>query len=529
VTRNSFYKQAKVKDGTAITLELAHASRSASGQWSALTPIQFRSAEYSIGHPAISSDGSTLYFSSNMPGSVGGSDIFVSHLENGVWSAPRNLGPGINTPGQELFPYLYNDSILYFSSTGHPGLGGLDIFRFNLKATNAAPVHLELPINSAGDDFGIFFDKDEVSGFFSSNRQGEGNDDIYFFEEVTRFIEIKLYDSATHRGIREAKLNLIENQKVVANAVSNLTGQAEFRLSSSRDYQLTIVHPNYKPFQTELTPTKWPVDQQGTITIYLSPVTLHAISNVAGTGILIRDRRSVTNTLTFSSAPLDVDVAPETLAKPKEGTLSPDSSSAGHFKVVVVEHVNALPSVMLCVKDSIYDFHAASETALRNNSLGWQIQIPHGARRNDYEQIITEQIKARGYSVNRFLLIRSFYFDSEKTLIRNDASAQLDKIIEVMVSYPQVDVQLTFHADSRGSEKFNLELSRRRSEETLNYLMRAGIGKERIISDFVGESQLLNDCGDLTDCDELLHQMNRTTEFKLIVRGQTKKEWYGRD
>jgi outer membrane protein OmpA-like peptidoglycan-associated protein len=93
-----------------------------------------------------------------------------------------------------------------------------------------------------------------------------------------------------------------------------------------------------------------------------------------------------------------------------------------------------------------------------------------------------------------------------------------------MTSYPVIDVQLTFHADSRGTSAFNLELSKRRSNEVVNYLARAGINKERILSNFVGESQLLNDCGDLSDCDDLQHEMNRTAEFNLIVRKRISNE-----
>jgi outer membrane protein OmpA-like peptidoglycan-associated protein len=522
VTRNSFIRSGKIKDGSAVTLELAQSSLSASGKWSALLPMQFRSSEYSIGHPAISSDGSTLYFSSNMPGSVGGSDLFVSYYENGAWSTPKSLGPKINTAGQELFPYLHNDSILYFSSTGHNSLGGLDIFYCNPKAPDQTPIRLDEPMNSQKDDFGICLDMKGVSGFFSSNRSGEGADDIYYFEEITQFAEIQLYDSLTGAYIRDAQLNLLIDKKRAAQATSDLMGRTEFRLSASRSYSLSVSHELYKTASIQLVPSTWRVNQQARIKIYLSPVVHDAVLKGSTASLQIRDRKNVTNTISFSSAPLDIDLISETTGKSVAGEV--DSLSTDQLKVVAVENVNGLPSVMICRKDTIYDFHAASATLLRNSALQFQLSIPLGAMRNDYEKVITEQITRYGYGVSRFLLIRSFHFDSEKTLIRNDASAQLDKIIEVMTSYPQIDVQLIFHSDSRGTDKFNLELSRRRSEEVMNYLTRAGIKKTRILSHFVGESQLLNDCGDLSDCDELQHQRNRTTEFKLIVREENSKE-----
>jgi outer membrane protein OmpA-like peptidoglycan-associated protein len=116
------------------------------------------------------------------------------------------------------------------------------------------------------------------------------------------------------------------------------------------------------------------------------------------------------------------------------------------------------------------------------------------------------------------LLIRRFFFDSGKTWVRNDASAQLDKIIEIMHAYPQFKLEMTFHADSRGTDDFNLDLSKARAVEVTAYLTQSGIIKDRIHSSFVGESRLLMDCGDLSDCDELLHQINRTVEFKFITR-----------
>ncbi|MEO5599917.1 MAG: OmpA family protein [Cyclobacteriaceae bacterium] len=522
VTRNSFYKNSKMKDGSAITLELAQSVLNASGKWSELITIPLGSSEYSVGHPAISSDGSTLYFSSNMPGTLGGSDLFVSQFQNGLWSTPKNLGPKINTAGQELFPYLHNDSILFFSSTAHNSLGGLDIFSCNLKSTNLIVMQMDAPVNSLQDDFGIFLDPRGISGFISSNRLSEGSDDIYYFEEIQQFVKFQLYDSVTGDYIRTAKLNLSSGERILSQAESDLMGSLEFRLSPFRDYQVSISHPDYKSSAIELKTFEWTATQQPQIKVYLSPVQQSMANKKLSVALQTKGQKALTNTISFSSAPLDVDFASEATPLPTDSTgISVDSDALPLVRVIVVENVNGLPSLMVIRNDSIYDFSVTSNNTLGNSNLNFQINIPQGAKRNDFEQIISNELSGYGYAVGKFLLIRSFYFDSEKTLIRNDAMAQLDKIIEVMVTYPQIDVQLIFHSDSRGTNKFNLELSRHRSDEVTGYLTSAGIKKEQILSRFVGEGQLLNDCGDLSDCGELMHQMNRTIEFNLILRKKT--------
>jgi len=153
-----------------------------------LIPFPFNSENYSVGHPSVSSDGSRLVFSSDMPGGNGGSDLYMSELKEGKWSEPVNLGVEINSFLNEAFPYWSNDSTLYFSSEGHPGYGGLDIFISKLVDGKwSAPVNMLMPINSSYDDFGIVLQKNKSDGFFSSNRpEGLGADDIYTFRNYSR-------------------------------------------------------------------------------------------------------------------------------------------------------------------------------------------------------------------------------------------------------------------------------------------------------------------------------------------------------
>ena len=514
-TRNAFIKKSRVKDGSVNPLELAASEMTPSGEWSEPVALPFVGSGYSVAHPAVTSDGKTLYFSSDMPGTVGQSDIFVSTLENGTWGTPRNLGSAINTVGQEMFPYIYKDSLLFFASNGRGGLGGLDIFYCDLKSKDVKINTFSRPVNSSSDDFGIFLEDEGASGFFSSNRTGgAGQDDIYYFEEIQPFVELQLYDSVTRHFVPDATISVI-GQNRSRQVKSDLSGKVEFRLRPVSATQVLISATGYKSASAELIPELLQ-DEHNRLAILLEPT--KETSRHLAAGFRQQHRSGVTNVITFSSSPLDVDVQTEAPQPPADQGAVPDSLALPPVKVIAVEVINDVPALMFVRNDSIYQATAVSATTLEGRHLGLSIEIPQGAKRHDYEEIIRKQVEMQGYSISRFLLIRSFFFDSGKTWVRNDASAQLDKIIEVMIVHPEVHLQMTFHSDSRGTDAFNLDLSKARAEEVIQYLGRAGIKRARIVSRFVGESQPLNDCGDLSDCDELLHQINRTAEFKFLVK-----------
>ena len=154
------------------------------GKWTNIEELPFNSDEYSVGHPALSPDGKTLYFVSDMPGGIGKTDIYKVDITEEGYSTPLNLGKTINTFDKEMFPFVGEDNTLYFSSNGHIGLGLLDVFQSKIKENNTydEPINLGHPFNSKKDDFSFFIDKKGKKGFVSSNREkGKGDDDIYSF------------------------------------------------------------------------------------------------------------------------------------------------------------------------------------------------------------------------------------------------------------------------------------------------------------------------------------------------------------
>lgn len=165
-------------------LEILMARQLMGGLWGAPEAMRFNSPEFSCAHPALSPDGQRLFFTSDRPGGFGGKDIYVCHRQGESWGEPINLGPNINTEGDELYPYFHAEGDLYFASDSRPGLGGQDIYRSeDLGDGNwGLPENVGYPINTAADDFGLIISTKENTGYFTSNRPGgAGQDDIYFF------------------------------------------------------------------------------------------------------------------------------------------------------------------------------------------------------------------------------------------------------------------------------------------------------------------------------------------------------------
>ncbi len=216
------------------------------GNWSNPVAFKHNKDSASVGHPSLSHDGNTIYFSSNMKGGVGESDLYVSTKSNGKWGKPMNLGDKINTNGKELFPYIHNDTVLYFSSNMHCGYGGLDIFK-SVKRYGEwqEPVNLRKPVNSPYDDFGVLFLDDDRNGFISSNRKGsKGGDDIYRIREnvSSKHVLVKgVVKSDIHGFIKDAKVFLLNEKLEEVDIVkTDILGRFSFDVQRGVKYNMKI-------------------------------------------------------------------------------------------------------------------------------------------------------------------------------------------------------------------------------------------------------------------------------------------------
>lgn len=215
-TRNNFLNGKKGKDITQTTLLKIYKATLNGDNWENITELPFNSNDYNVAHPALSSDEKTLYFASNMPGTIGQSDLFkVSINSDGSFGIPENLGSTINTEGRETFPMITSENELYFASDGHPGLGGLDIFMASKQDDGSFKnvQNIGEPLNSPKDDFAFLIDEKTRFGYISSNREGgEGGDDIYQFKELKK---LKCEQELSGIAIDKLTKLILSNSKVI--------------------------------------------------------------------------------------------------------------------------------------------------------------------------------------------------------------------------------------------------------------------------------------------------------------------------
>lgn len=247
-------------DKKKLNINNLHIIKASGSDFTELSPFAYNSDNYSVGHPALSPDNNLLYFSSNMPGSYGGTDIYLCRkTDSGEWSEPENLGPKINTEGDEMFPFISNNGTLYFASDGQPGLGGLDIFSVSGKPDGSwgSVQNLHYPINSNGDDFSLIIDDASGKGYFSSDRVGgKGSDDIYTFSKSAAALpnecEIKgrIYEKSNNQSVSKATVTLI-NLKMHEEEtfVTEDDGKYAFKVAPDQDY---IIYASKQFYLTEV-------------------------------------------------------------------------------------------------------------------------------------------------------------------------------------------------------------------------------------------------------------------------------------
>lgn len=219
-----------------------YVSQRASGEWGEAQEVKlFKDSSITVGHPTLCATGDTMYFVSDAPGGFGGKDIYMAISNGSEWDDIRNLGPTINTNDDELFPYIRQDGQLYFSSKGHPGYGGLDLFCAIPQDTTWTIFNMGMPFNSTGDDFGITFAGEKEEGFFSSNRgQKKGYDLIYSF--ILPEMELLVEGTITNTDgehLSDASLRLIGNDGT--NIKTQIRRDGTYRLKLQKDTRYAML------------------------------------------------------------------------------------------------------------------------------------------------------------------------------------------------------------------------------------------------------------------------------------------------
>lgn len=407
-TRNNFKDGRPVKDKNGnIRLKILKATL-VEGVWSNVVELPFNSDSYSVAHPALSPDEKTLYFASDMPGTLGESDIFkVSIGEDGTYGTPQNLGNAINTEVRETFPFVSSEEVLYFSSDGHPGLGGLDVFATKIakEKFTGRVVNVGEPVNGKMDDFTFIFNEDSKKGYFASNRSdGLGSDDIYKF---------------------------LETRPLILECVQDITGTVRDKISNEVLVGATVkvIDENNEEVSSAIT------DSNGNYTLSLD----------CDQGNFVR-------------AQMQGYVPSEEYLGKSDG------------------------------KPRIIDFYLERDKV----TAGF------------------------GDDLAKLLQLSTIYFDFDKYNIRKDSEIEVEKVIAAMEKYPSLKIKVNSHTDSRGKDSYNLWLSQKRAESTVNYMISKGIASDRLKGEGYGETKLINQCANGVKCSAKEHELNRRSEFIIM-------------
>ena len=266
-TKNNFqYGDAVTNKKGDVTLKLFSAKKSKDG-WKDIKELELNDKEYSCAFPSINTEGNMLFFTSDRGGGFGGKDIYYSTYQNEKWSKPKNAGKEVNTKGDERYPFIHHDGTLYFSSTGLPGFGGMDIFKCvpNKLGEFGKPENLGKPFNSATDDFGFYIDANYSNGFFSSDRSGGmGSDDIYSFQFKDIAFELNVYcDSKLADAVQ---LSVQENDSLIKTIEVNK--KIAFILQPNTKYTFTCTKDKYTQEQliVKTTSNKKPINKSINLT-----------------------------------------------------------------------------------------------------------------------------------------------------------------------------------------------------------------------------------------------------------------------
>lgn len=460
-TRNNYKKGKRGKNSDRISNLQIFKAELIDDKWGNIVSLPFNSDDYSVEHPALSGDEKTLYFASDMPGTLGSFDIFCVDIKGSGFGAPKNLGSKINTSKKEQFPFVSKDNKLYFSSNGHPGYGSLDVFVSEIEKSDfSKPLNIGLPVNSGFDDFCFAIDSDSKEGYFSSDRiGGKGRDDIYELKEIKplviedciQFIEGIVIDTDTKLPLNNVLVTL-QNPDTVAiqKMVTTEDGKFAFTVACEAEYLASAFKEGY---------------------------TVDSVS------LKLKKERNKSNDASMSLKSLLTIRSEEQFAleqkKNEELVLAEKQKKE---KLIIAEKEIKAAQILKKQKEDAITF--AEKDVIK----------------------VKDQL---------FIKTDYIHFDYDLWYIRQKAKSTLDRVIELMKKYPSMVVEIGSYTDNRGDSDYNLELSTKRAESIKSYFINQEIQEKRIIARGYGETFQIIKCEPSESCTEEQHELNRRSEFKI--------------
>ncbi|NQY10145.1 MAG: OmpA family protein [Flavobacteriales bacterium] len=427
-------------------------------EWSEPQAFHFNSSQYSVGHPSLTGDGKTLYFVSNMTGGLGGTDLYkVSKQADGKWGKPENLGAPINTKRNEVFPFIHSSGMLLFSSNGHQGLGGLDLFYTETDELKSKEIiNMGNPVNGPEDDFAILLNNALTKGYFSSNRAtGEGSDDIYAIDIIKDLRSKTITGTVTNLGnepLDKVKIMLMDNaQFKIDSAFTNANGEFYF-LVSAKEKEYVVTASLNEELKNSIG-IKTTINQN-TVEANLKLIEKEDITEVIAEVVEKTNDRA------------DAEAKSEEIADAKaEAIADAEAKAIADAKVKAIADADGEAEV--------------------------------------------------GKTIIKYL------FEVNKDEITQIIEKDLDAMVALLKANPNYKMKVVSHADCRGAASYNLELTERRLKSVLDYLSARKISSDRIIGEAVGETHPLINCHcesgtSVSSCSDEEHNKNRRMEFLIV-------------
>jgi outer membrane protein OmpA-like peptidoglycan-associated protein len=493
-----------------------------------------------------------------MPGGFGGMDLYVSELENGRWGPPVNLGPGVNTEGHELFPFIHKTGRLYFATDGHLGLGGMDILYVDDKGNGqwSAPENPGFPINTSEDDFSFSINDEGTCGFFSSDRKGgSGRDDIYSFTKMAMPVKVFVFDADTKEPIEGAFVKAEEINKILKTGKDGYV-VVEMKFNTCKDF--AAEHEGYEKNTKQGCVKDATSSENAIVEIPLSKNLKHSVEGVVfddATGLPLPDAKvtligcndkpdSVAFVMTDASGrysfPLEKDCCHKIRGEKDKyfAITTPDTICTKALKENTTYQVNLrLQPTATKPEEKPFEPVVTTEPAKDKPTKPKKDEVVYNPSTGLYEKNgkpYSGKHKGddidKGKSKSKFTPSETKYFDDttavayllhiyydfDQSFIRDESLSELKKMEKLMKDNPNYIIEISSHTDARGSNNYNNRLSQRRAESVVRWLVQHGIERDRLVPRGYGEGMTSNKCINNIPCSEKEHQMNRRTEFRVL-------------
>ena len=504
-------------------------------KWKNITEFKHSSPLYSVAHPWISDDGTRLFFSSDMPGGFGKMDLYMCRKEGDSWGTPVNLGNEVNTEENEVFPFFRKD-VLYFSSDGLSGYGGLDVFSVYETDKWKLPQNLKTPLNSPKDDFGIFYVDDE-NGYFSSNREGGmGGDDIYKFNYQSINTQTSVAGRLEYDKLPASNVGITlfdENDQELQKTRTDENGNFKFnKLKMDDNYFFRIdeddasVLDKAKLYLTNSKGEKVILANnigKGKYRIQALPV-----EKYDELPLLEEKDESIFTVKVFGQVyqklPGDYGEGLEVWVVDENGNIVGKAITDKDGKFVFEKlSPDEQYLFMLAVDDPSINIIIVDEEGkvleAAKRLIDGKYRYERLAKEQNVITLINELDEVIKISDHDKFIVSKIFYDYKSTDLNETSAKELDKLILILQKNKGIGIELTSHTDSIGSDDYNMKLSHKRAQKARQYIISKGINSNKITAKGLGERDPVapNSNPDGTDNVEG-RARNRRTEFRILKR-----------